>query len=143
FDATWLAENLRTVQEANGLPTPGLTLESELEVQGVSEGTWDYPSFTVEMETGTGKTYVYLRTIYELRRRYGWGKYIVVVPSIAIYEGVIKTFDITRSHFAPLYGNERVNLLRYDGSQLSRLRSFATSTFCEVLVMTLDSFNKA
>src|SRR5207249_35660 len=53
------------------------------------------------------------------------------------------TFDITRSHFAPLYGNERINLLRYDGSQLSRLRSFATSTFCEVLVMTLDSFNKA
>jgi type III restriction enzyme len=142
FDATWLAENLRAVQEGNRLPTPGLTIESELEVQGVSDGTWEYPSFTVEMETGTGKTYVYLRTIHELRRRYGWGKYVVVVPSIAIYEGVIKTFEITRSHFAALYGNEPINLLRYDGSQLSRLRSFATSTFCEVLVVTVDSFNK-
>jgi type III restriction enzyme len=143
FDTTWLAENLRTIQETNRLPAPGLTLESELEVQGVSDGSWEYPSFTVEMETGTGKTYVYLRTIHELRRRYGWSKYVVVVPSIAIYEGVIKTFEITRSHFAALFGNEPINLLRYDGSQLSRLRSFATSTFSEVLVMTLDSFNKA
>ena len=115
------------MQDANGLAAPGLKLESELEVNGVTDGSWEYPSFTVEMETGTGKTYVYLRTIHELRRRYGWGKYVVVVPSIAIYEGVIKTFDITRSHFAPLYGNEPVNLLRYDGSQLSRLRSFATT----------------
>jgi type III restriction enzyme len=142
FDATWLGDNLRAVQEANRLPTQGLKLESELEVQGVSDGSWDYPSFTVEMETGTGKTYVYLRTIHELRRRYGWGKYVVVVPSIAIYEGVIKTFEITRAHFAALYGNERVSPLRYDGSQLSQLRSYATSPFCEVLVMTLDSFNK-
>src|SRR6266567_283873 len=103
FDAIWLSENVRTVQERQvGLLASGLKVESELELQGVSDGSWDYPSFTVEMETGTGKTYVYLRTIHELRRRYGWGKYIIVVPSIAIYEGVVKTFDITRSHFAPL-----------------------------------------
>jgi len=143
FDATWLSDNVRIIQEAGGLPSPGLRLESELELQGVSDGSWDHASLTVEMETGTGKTYVYLRTIHELRQRYGWGKYIVVVPSIAIYEGVIKAFEITQGHFAALYGNERVNLQRYDGTQLSRLRSFATSTFCEVLVMTLDSFNKA
>jgi len=142
LDAAWLGGNLVTVQEANAVPAPGLKLESELELQGVSDGSWDHPSFTIEMETGTGKTYVYLRTIHELRRQYGWGKFIIVVPSIAIYEGVIKTFAITRSHFDALYGNERINLLRYDGSQLSRLRSFATSTFCEVLVMTVDSFNK-
>jgi type III restriction enzyme len=143
FNAVWLGDNLRLVQEKNGLPQPGLRLESEMELQGVSDGSWEYPSFTVEMETGTGKTYVYLRTIHELRRRYGWRKYIIVVPSIAIHEGVIKTFEITHSHFAALYENERVNVLRYDGSHLSRLRSFATSTLCEVLVMTLDSFNKA
>jgi len=143
FDASWLSDNVRTIQAAGGLPSPGLRLESELELQGVSDGSWDHASLTVEMETGTGKTYVYLRTIHELRQRYGWGKYIVVVPSIAIYEGVIKAFEITQGHFAALYGNERVNLQRYDGTQLSRLRSFATSTFCEVLVMTLDSFNKA
>jgi type III restriction enzyme len=143
FDAVWLNDNLRKVQEANDLPRPGLKLESEMELLGVSNGSWDYPSFTVEMETGTGKTYVYLRTIHELRQRYGWRKYMIVVPSIAIYEGVIKTFEITRSHYAALYSNERVNLLRYDGSHISQLRSFATSTFCEVMVITLDSFNKA
>ncbi len=143
FDGTWLGDNLRAAQERSGLRATGLALESELELQGVSDGSWDYPSFTVEMETGTGKTYVYLRTIHELRRRYGWGKYVIVVPSVAIYEGVIKTFEITRTHFASLYENERINLIRYDGSQLSRLRSFATSSFCEVLVITLDSFNKA
>jgi type III restriction enzyme len=142
FDAIWLTDNLRTVQAANRLPATGLRLETELELHGVSDGSWDYPSFTVEMETGTGKTYVYLRTIHELRQRYGWGKFIVVVPSIAIYEGVVKSIDITRGHFAALYSNEPVNLIRYDGAQLGRLRSFATSTFCEILVMTLDSFNK-
>ena len=85
-----------------------------------------YPSFTVEMETGTGKTYVYLRTIHELRQRYGFSKFVIVVPSIAIYEGVIKNFQITRDHFRALYGNEPFNLIPYDGSQLSRLRHFAT-----------------
>jgi type III restriction enzyme len=94
------------------------------------------------METGTGKTYVYLRTIHELRKRYGFGKFVVVVPSVAIYEGVVKNFEITRAHFAALYGNERVNLTQYDGGQLNRLRSFATSTFAEVMVITLDAFNK-
>src|SRR5689334_18969117 len=114
FDAQWLSDNLRTVQEANRLSAHGLKLETEMELQGVSDSSWDYPSFTVEMETGTGKTYVYLRTIYELRKRYGWGKYIIVVPSIAIYEGVIKAFEMTRAHFSSLYSNERVNPLPYD-----------------------------
>ena len=89
-----------------------------MELEGVSSNSWRYPSFTVEMETGTGKTYVYLRTIHELRRRYGFSKFMVIVPSIAIYEGVIKTFQITRDHFRALYGNETVNLIEYDGSAL-------------------------
>ena len=148
LSASMLYDNLRLIQEqhrANGMDiAPSMLLETEtgLLLEGVGRDSWTYPSFTVEMETGTGKTYVYLRTIHELRKHYGFRKCIVVVPSIAIYEGVIKHFQITRSHFRALYGNEPVNPVRYDGSRLSTLRSFAASTFVEILVMTLDSFNK-
>ncbi len=146
FSESWLRDNLREVQEQNTIVQPSLGLELDVDdglvLQGAGDESWRYPSFTIEMETGTGKTYVYLRTIYELRKRYGFSKFIIVVPSIAIYEGVIKNFEITRDHFRAIYGNEIVNLVRYDGSQLSRLRTFATSTFTEVLVITLDSFNK-
>ena len=141
---SWLADNMAVVQGENGLPATGLLQCDEgMVLDGAGTESWRYPSFTVEMETGTGKTYVYLRTIHELRKRYGLGKFVIVVPSVAIYEGVIKSFEITQSHFASLYGNERLNLVRYDGSQLSRLRSYATSTFAEVLLITLDAFNKA
>src|SRR3989337_12812 len=94
------------------------------------------------MEAGTAKAYVSLRTLYELRRQYGFSKFIVVVPSIAIYEGVIKNFKITKDHFAALYGNETVNPVEYDGARLSQLRAVATSTFVEIMIITLDSFNK-
>ncbi|MDW8279255.1 MAG: DEAD/DEAH box helicase family protein [Anaerolineales bacterium] len=142
----WLADNLRRVQERNGLPAPllpGLETEEGLVLEGAGTESWRYPSFTIEMETGTGKTYVYLRTIHELRRRYGFSKFVVVVPSIAIYEGVIKNFEITRAHFRALYGNETVHLIPYDGARLSQLRAFAASPFVEILLLTLDSFNKA
>ncbi len=145
LDRPWLEENLRRVQERNKIRGSTLTrleIEEAMVIEGAGHETWDYPSFTIEMETGTGKTYAYLRTIHELRQRCGWGKYVVVVPSVAIYEGVVKTFEITQSHFGALFGNERINLIRYDGAQLSRLRTFAQSTFCEVLVITLDAFNK-
>lgn len=141
----WLYDNLREIQQDAGIETPlfgGLDVDEGMVLEGVGYESWRYPNFTVEMETGTGKTYVYLRTIHELRRRYGFGKFIVVVPSIAIYEGVIKNFQITRDHFRSLYGNETINLVAYDGARLSQLRSFAASTFVEILVMTLDSFNK-
>ena len=111
-------------------------------LEGAGNESWHYPSFTIEMETGTGKTYVYLRTIYELSKRYNFRKFIIIVPSRAIYEGVVKTFEITKSHFASLYNNMTVNLIRYDGSQISRVRSFATLPFTDVMVMTLDAFNK-
>ena len=143
---TWLYDNLRTIQQVNGIPTTmlgQLDVDDGLVLEGAGLESWRYPNFTIEMETGTGKTYVYLRTIYELRQRYGFSKFIVVVPSIAIYEGVIKNFEITRDHFAALYSNETVNLIRYDSSRLSQLRSFAASTFVEILVITIDSFNRA
>lgn len=142
---SWLYDNLREIQQTNKLATDlagMLSVDDGMVLEGVGNESWRHPSFTIEMETGTGKTYVALRTIYELRKRFGFSKFIVVVPSIAIYEGWIKNFKITRDHFRALYENETVNLIEYDGARLSQLRSFATSTFVEILVITLDSFNK-
>jgi type III restriction enzyme len=141
----WLYDNLRAIQQDNKIATDlagMLETDDGMVIEGAGNDSWRHPSFTIEMETGTGKTYVALRTIYELRKRYGFSKFIVVVPSIAIYEGWIKNFNITRDHFRALYENETVNLIEYDGSRLSQLRAFATSTFVEILVITLDSFNK-
>ncbi len=98
--------------------------------------------FSVEMETGTGKTYVYLRTLLELHRAYGLRKFIIVVPSVAIREGVLKTLDITQDHFSRLYGNVPYRFYQYDSGNLARVRQFATSNDVEIMVMTLDSFNK-
>lgn len=140
----WLFENVLGVQQNNSIESnqQQLDVDDGLMLENISVDSWQYPSFTVEMETGTGKTYVYLRTIHELFREYGFRKFIIVVPSIAIYSGVVKSFEVIKSHFAALYGNPTINLTRYDSSQLSQLRSFATSTFIEVMVITLASFNR-
>ncbi|MGP1627123.1 MAG: DEAD/DEAH box helicase family protein [Aggregatibacter segnis] len=100
-------------------------------------------NFTVEMETGTGKTYVYLRTIFELNRQYGWQKFVIVVPSVPIREGVLHTLETTRSHFATLFDNPSVNpKYDYKSNQLSRLKAFATGNHIEILVMNIDAFAK-
>lgn len=144
FDSEWLNSNLRRIQEENGISTQELMIHYDdglmIDVKGID--SWSYPQFTIEMETGTGKTYVYLRTIYELRKHYGFRKFLIVVPSIAIYEGVKSSFDTMKSHFASLYGNETTHLTAYSGQQLSKLRNFATSSFTEILLITVDSFNK-
>lgn len=141
---TWLLDNVLAVQDRNEIPqVSALAFDEGMVLEGAGNENWRYPSFTVEMETGTGKTYVYLRTIYELRKHYGFRKFIVVVPSIAIYEGVIKSFEIMESAFRSLYRNETVNLIRYDGGKLSDLRAFNNSSFVEVMVMTIQSFNTA
>ncbi len=119
-----------------------LEVDEGMMLEGISYDSWRSPSFTVEMETGTGKTYVYLRTIYELSKRYGFRKFIIIVPSTAIYEGVKKSFQIMYKHFASLYDNPVVNLTAYDSSQINRVKNFATSNFVEIMVMTNDSFNK-
>ena len=142
----WLLDNLRSVQQENEIQTElldGLAVDDGMVLEGAGSDSWRYPSFTVEMETGTGKTYVYLRTIHELRKRYGFSKFIVVVPSIAIYEGVIKNFKITKDHFAALFSNEAIDLIEYDGSKLSQLRAFASANDVMLMVITLDSFNKS
>jgi type III restriction enzyme len=143
----FLLDNLKFIQNQNKLPE-SINLEVNegvddgMVLEGAGYESWRSPRFTIEMETGTGKTYVYLRTIYELRKHYGFSKFIIVVPSVAIFEGVRKAFQITYSHFSSLYGNEVVNLVPYDGAQLNRVKNFATSSFTEIMVMTDDSFNK-
>jgi len=92
------------------------------------------------METGTGKTYVYLRTIFELSQRYGFQKFIVVVPSVAIREGVLKNIEITAEHFRALYNNLPFEHFVYDARKVNRLRQFATSNTLQILVINIDAF---
>jgi type III restriction enzyme len=98
--------------------------------------------FTVEMETGTGKTYVYLRTIFELNRRFGFTKFVIVVPSVAIKEGVFKTIGITEDHFRSLYGHTPLEFFLYDSAKLGQVRRFATSPLIQIMVMTVGAINK-
>lgn len=98
--------------------------------------------FTVEMETGTGKTYVYLRTIFELNRRYGFTKFVIVVPSVAIREGVAKTLEMTADHFRALYAGAPMDWFVYDSAKLGQVRDFATSASIKIMVGTIGSFNK-
>jgi len=127
-DQVW--ENVKTIQERNEItPSP---------LGRAGEG----PNFSVEMETGTGKTYVYLRTIFELNKLYGFKKFVIVVPSVAIREGVIKNIQITQEHFKNLYDRVQVNAEVYDSKKVSNLRGFAAGNAIQVLVINIDSFAK-
>ena len=97
-------------------------------------------NFTIEMETGVGKTYTYIKTIFELNKRYGWSKFIVIVPSIAIREGVYKTFQVTQDHFAMEY-NKKVDFFIYNSKQIARLEDFATSSSINVMIINSQAFN--
>ena len=120
-------KNLREVQKTNGL-------EASEKLDGFN--------FSVEMETGTGKTYVYLRTIYELNKRYGFKKFVIVVPSIAIKEGVLKNLEITAGHFQTIYDKIPVTYQVYSAERVSSLRSFSDSNAIQILVINIDSFAK-
>lgn len=119
--------NLHRVQIRNGL-RPSQTLASG--------------DFTVEMETGTGKTYVYLRTVFELNKRYGFTKFVIVVPSVAIKEGVYKTLQMTEDHFRGLYAGQPYDYFLYDSSKLGQVRNFATSSKIQIMVVTVGAINK-
>lgn len=119
--------NLKDIQLRNGLPPSG----------GLISG-----DFTVEMETGTGKTYVYLRTIFELNKRFGFTKFLIVVPSVAIKEGVYKTLQITEEHFKGLYSGQPFDYFLYDSSKLGQVRNFATSPSIQIMVVTVGAINK-
>jgi len=119
--------NLKNIQLRNGLPPS----------EGLSSG-----DFTVEMETGTGKTYVYLRTIFELNKRFGFTKFVIVVPSVAIKEGVYKTLQITEDHFKGLYSGQPFDYFLYDSAKLGQVRNFATSPTIQIMVVTVGAINK-
>ncbi|EAW45305.1 DEAD/DEAH box helicase family protein [Nodularia spumigena] len=144
LDEASLLENLQAVQKQNDiLPDESLQyIEKTIEtIRG--KKTLSFPNFSVEMETGTGKTYVYLRTALQLFQRYGLRKFIIVVPSVAVREGVLKTLKVTERHFRQLYSNPPYRYYIYDSVNLSQVRQFALSDGLEIMVMTIDAFNKA
>jgi type III restriction enzyme len=122
-----ILKNVQAVQEAN-----------EIEKVSALQGR----EFSVEMETGTGKTYVYLRTIFELNKSYGFKKFIIVVPSVAIREGVLKSIDVTKEHFHTLYDKAPFDHFVYDSKRLGKVRQFATSNQIQIMVINIQSFQK-
>ncbi len=122
-----LLANLHVIQLRYGL-APSASLESG--------------DFTVEMETGTGKTYVYLRTVFELNRRYGFTKFVIVVPSVAIKEGVYHTIETAAEHLKGLYAGAPFDFFIYDSAKLGQVRNFATSPQIQIMVMTVGAINK-
>lgn len=139
-----LLANTRAVQLRNDIEVEeNTTLQTWPLIDPVSGSDREVPHFSVEMETGTGKTYVYLRTILELSQRYGFRKFIIVVPSVAIREGVLKNVAVTREHFDGLYNKPVFEHFVYDAKRPGRLRQFATSNGLQVMVMNIDAFRKA
>lgn len=133
--------NQRIVPELND----GIILENlnkiqrnyQIEPSKKLEGKYN---LTVEMETGVGKTYTYIKTMYELNKRYGWSKYIVVVPSVAIREGVYKTFQVTQEHFAEEYG-KKIRFFIYNSKQLTEIDRFASDSSINVMIINSQAFN--
>jgi len=121
-------DNLKSIQLRNGL---------------APSETFDSMNFTVEMETGTGKTYVYLRTIFKMNRLYGFTKFIIVVPSVAIKEGVYKSLQMTEEHMKGLYDNVQFDYFVYDSQKLGQVRNFATSDYVQIMVINIDAFRKS
>lgn len=97
-------------------------------------------NLTIEMETGTGKTYTYIRSMYELHKKYGWSKYIVIVPSIAIREGVYKSFQVTQDHFQELYGH-KINPFIYNSGRPQDIENFASDSRISVMIINTQAFN--
>src|SRR6266567_2095106 len=139
-----LLKNVRIVQDRNDIEVPDSNAALELWpiLGGGGELVRHCYHFSIEMETGTGKTYVYLRTIFELSRRYGFKKFIIVVPSVAIREGVLKNIEITREHFKALYDNTPFEHFVYDARKVNRLRQFAVNNTLQILVINIDAFRK-
>lgn len=125
-----ILENLKTVQLRNYLPPSDILSPNNL-------------SFEIEMETGTGKTYVYLKTIFELNKKYGFTKFIIVVPSIAIKEGVYKALQMTRDHFKGLYDNIIYDYFIYDSQKLEQVRNFAVNSNIQIMIINIDAFRRS
>lgn len=121
-----ILEHINTIQRANQIK-PSTKLEGRF-------------NLTIEMETGVGKTYTYIKTMYELNKHYGWSKFIVVVPSIAIREGVYKSFQVTQEHFAEEYG-KKIRFFIYNSVQLTEIDRFASDSSINVMIINSQAFN--
>ena len=117
----------------------GIQTENNIRLSDSLVKTYGRCSLDVEMETGTGKTYVYIKTMFELNKRYGWSKFIVVVPSIAIREGVKKSFEITQDHFMELYGR-KARFFIYSSANLNQLDSFSSDSGINVMIINTQAF---
>lgn len=129
-DDNKVIENTKSIQKTNNIHQP-----HSIQSKG--------KNFAIEMETGTGKTYVYLRTAFELNEKYGFKKFIIVVPSVAIREGVLKSIELMKDHFMQLYNNAPFNYFVYDSKRVSELRGFAIGNEMQLMIINIDSFNKA
>lgn len=130
LDEEAIQMNLQGIQLRNGLK----------QSDNLNRQNYD---FDVEMETGTGKTYVYLRTIYELNQNYGFTKFVIVVPSLAIKEGVYKSLQITEEHFSQLYDNTICEYFIYDSGHLDQVRNFAVSDNIQIMIINIDAFRRS
>ena len=128
IDNDTLLSNMHSIQRRHKLPL---------------SRDYDSRQFSIEMETGTGKTYVYTKTILELNKRYGFSKFIIVVPSVAIREGVFKSLQVTEEHFKNLYDGIPYRYFIYNSAKLSDVRQFATSSNIEIMIINIDAFKKA
>ena len=129
-----ILKNLQNIQSRNNVPKS---------LKLINENTpYTFPNFSVEMETGTGKTYVYLRTIFELSRIYGFKKFIIVVSSVAIREGVTSSIRLMRDHFRGLYNNAAFDDFVYQSKDLSRVRQFAVNNEIQIMVINIQAFQK-
>ena len=131
LDSSELLSNITAIQRDSNIPQSD-SLSKEL---GAC-------SLDVEMETGTGKTYVYIKTMFELNKKYGWSKFIVIVPSIAIREGVKKTFEMTSAHFMEHY-KKRARFFHYDSDNLKKIESFSSSNDLYVMIINMQAFNSS
>jgi type III restriction enzyme len=129
---TQLLDNVHQVQRSRNLPLSSSLSDSKAAPRA--------PNLDVEMETGTGKTYVYIKTIMELNKRYGWSKFIIVMPSIAIREGVKKSFDVTAEHIQQIYGTKPRAFI-YNSSQLHELERFSSDAGVQVMIINIQAFN--
>jgi type III restriction enzyme len=125
-----LLENIQEVQQKQDLP-----ISEKLVSNSVSP-----INLEIEMETGTGKTYVYIKTMFELNEKYGWNKFIIVVPSIAIREGVYQSFDLTKEHFKEQY-NKQIRTFIYDSKNPQPLESYSTDANINVMIINIQAFN--
>ena len=124
-----ILEHIQKIQRTN-------QIQPSAKLEGRSEGF----NLTIEMETGVGKTYTYIKTMYELNRAYGWSKFIIVVPSVAIREGVYKSFQMTQEHFAEEYG-KKIRFFIYNSAQLTEIDRFASDSSINVMIINSQAFN--